>query len=100
LLRSVPAVASNPGLFSTLATVLIALSAIALGSTATRWKHAEFHGIAWAVLVLWGLKLLFRDLPNGHALSVCGSLVVYGATLIQLSRKKRSSEPDSLAARA
>jgi hypothetical protein len=61
---------------------------------AARWDRPEARWIGWAVMIAWGVKLVLRDLPNAHALSLFASLAVYGGTLILLSRATTKTRGD------
>lgn len=77
-----------PAVVASLCTALISGSALALVWIAGRWGCVEARWIAWAAMVSWGVKLVIVDLSQGRPLSLFASLVVYGGTLILLSRWK------------
>jgi hypothetical protein len=81
-------------------TALVAGSVIALIWAAARWERPEVRWIAWAVMIAWGFKLLMQDFPQGQAMSLFASLVVYGGTLILLSRAKAGMAAERASAAA
>ncbi len=76
-------------------TVVICLVALVLGYSGARWKRVEMIWVAYVVIGLGTLKLLFEDLRFGNAASLVASLLFYGAILILIPRLTRMGRDSS-----
>ena len=76
----------------TLGTVVLTLVSVVLAWSGRRWERRE---LIWLVCGLMGLgawKLVARDIPNEHNLTLVVSLSFYGGTLILLPRMLQKKE--------
>ncbi len=72
-------------------TLAICSVALALAYCGSRWRRIELTWIAYAMLLLIALKLLFVDLGHGHFVLIAASFFLYAGTLILLPRLAGSS---------
>ena len=77
---------SHVAIIRTLITCAVAL---ALAYSATRWQRVELIWIAYGVLALVTVKLLFEDLHHGHPGSIAVSISLYAFALIAVPRMAR-----------
>ncbi|HEV2689338.1 MAG TPA: hypothetical protein VGV35_12315, partial [Bryobacteraceae bacterium] len=77
---------SHVAIIRTLITCAVAL---ALAYSGSRWRRIELIWIAYGVLALVTVKLLFEDLYQGHAGSVAVSISLYAVALIAVPRMAR-----------
>ncbi|MFQ5600971.1 MAG: hypothetical protein ACE5G2_10525 [Candidatus Krumholzibacteriia bacterium] len=83
--------AADPAIVSSTRTGVLAVSALVV-ARAGRWKRIpEATLLAYPVLILGGLKLLFEDLRAGRPGTLFVSLVLYGSALILVPRLLRRS---------
>ena len=73
---------ANAGVMATMKTVILAMAAAALAWAGRSPRFVEFGWIAYGVLGLGGLKILFQDFPNSRPSTLFIALAVYGAALI------------------
>ena len=76
----------NASRLSVVRTVAVCSVAFLLGFSGGRWKRAELLWVAYLVVALGTLKLLFEDLRFGNAASLVASLLFYGLVLILIPR--------------
>jgi hypothetical protein len=86
---------SSAGVMATLKTVILAGAAASLARIGRSARFVEFGWLAYGVLALGGLKILFEDLPNSRPSTLFIALAVYGAALILVPRisKKHAPQP-------
>ena len=95
-IAGVPSQAVNLGVLAALRTAVLTISAVtlALSSRHERWPEARW--LAYPVLALVGIKMIFEDFPNGRPLTMFIALALVGGALILvaklLRRKKRETE--------
>ena len=77
---------SHVAIIRTLITCAVAL-ALAYGGS--RWQRVELVWIAYGVLALVTVKLLFEDLHHGHPGSIAVSISLYAFALIAVPRMAR-----------
>lgn len=80
----------EPGIVAAVRTVTLTLAAAALVFWNAEVERPEYRWIAFALLALVGLKLLFEDLPNGRPATLFVALAVYGAALVLVPRYRHS----------
>jgi hypothetical protein len=85
--------AASPSLpqLAAIRTVVTCAAALLLVRVGTWWKQQELVWMAYAVVVLGSVKLIFEDLRFGSALSLATSLLIYGAILILIPRLARAA---------
>ena len=98
LIAGVPGSEADFGALAALRTFILTASAasLALSSRHKRWPEARW--LAYPVLMLIGLKLVFEDFPNGRPLTMFIALVLVGGTLIlvaKLLRRASSQEREA-----
>jgi len=98
LLTGVPGSEADLGFLALLRTAVLTISALtlALSSRHARWPEARW--LAYPVLILVGLKMIFEDFPQGRALTIFPALVLIGGALMvatRLLRRDRPAAPDS-----
>ncbi len=74
---------------ATVRTALLAALAGAMAWAGRRFRLPELCGLAYPVLVVGGLKLLFEDLPRGRPATLFLSLTLYGGALLATPRLLR-----------
>ena len=77
---------SHVAVIRTLTTCAVAL---ALAYSGSRWRRIELVWIAYGVLALVTVKLLFEDLHHGHPGSIAVSISLYAVALIAVPRMAR-----------
>lgn len=82
---------ADPGALAALRTAVLAASALALAGARRRAGPAELAWLAYAVLVLGGIKLLLEDLPAGRPATLFIAFVVYGGALLLVPRALRNA---------
>jgi hypothetical protein len=70
----------------TLGTVVLTLVSVALAWSGRRWERRELVWLVYGFMGLGAWKLVARDVPNEHNLTLVVSLSFYGGTLILLPR--------------
>lgn len=98
LLTGVPGAEADLGFLALLRSAVLIISALtlALSSRHARWPEARW--LAYPVLILVGIKMIFEDFPQGRALTIFPALVLIGGALMvatRLLRQDRSAAPDS-----
>jgi hypothetical protein len=73
---------SDPGGMAALRTAILAAAAIVFAGVRRRMNLPELTGLAYAVLLLASIKLLFEDLPQGRASTLFLGFVCYGLALL------------------
>jgi hypothetical protein len=66
--------------------LILCVAALLMAAVARVRPRAELNGAVYAILVAAGLKLAFEDLPVGRTITICVSLVLYGAALVLAPR--------------
>lgn len=77
---------SHVAIIRTLITCAVAL---AMAYSGSRWQRVELIWIAYGVLALVTVKLLFEDLHHGHPGSIAVSISLYAVALIAVPRMAR-----------
>jgi hypothetical protein len=77
---------SHVAIIRTLITCAVAL---ALAYSGSRWQRIELLWVAYGVLALVTVKLLFEDLHHGHPGSIAASISLYAVALIAVPRVAR-----------
>lgn len=80
----------EPGVVAAVRTVMLTFAAAAIVFWKVEVKRPDYRWIAFALLALVGLKLLFEDLPNGRPATLFVALAVYGAALVVVPRYRHS----------
>lgn len=96
LIAGVPGSEADLGALAALRTFILTASAasLALSSRHKRWPEARW--LAYPVLMLIGLKLVFEDFPNGRPLTMFIALALVGGTLILVAKLlRRTSSQES-----
>lgn len=70
-------------------TLTLCVVAIGLALGGSWWRRVELVRIAYAVVALLGVKLVFEDLRHGHLAFVAGSIFLFAMTLIVVPRAQR-----------
>jgi hypothetical protein len=83
-------VATSPPRLAVVRTLVICVAALALALSGSRSKRAELVWMAYAVMALCGLKLLFEDLRQGTTASLAVSLFFYGLVWVLVPRLVRA----------
>jgi hypothetical protein len=84
---------ADPGLLATIRTIVLTVVAVTLVLLAGSGGRQERTSVAYAMLVLIGLKLLADDLRWGRASTLFAALAIYGAALIVVPRIVRREAP-------
>lgn len=86
----------DPGVISTVRTAVLATAALLLAAAGRRAALSELSWLAYAVLILGGVKLLIEDLPGGRPATLFLSFAFYGTALILAPRLlRRGARPSS-----
>lgn len=95
VLTSVPGADADLGLLAALRTAVLTISAVtlALSSRHKRWPEARW--LAYPVLVLVGVKLIFEDFPHGRPLTLFFALALVGGALIVVARLLRRTRAEA-----
>jgi hypothetical protein len=83
-------VATSPPRLAVVRTLVICVAALALAMSGSRSKRTELVWLAYAVMALCALKLLFEDLRQGTAASLAVSLFFYGLVWVLVPRLVRA----------
>ncbi|HEV8119005.1 MAG TPA: hypothetical protein VGQ32_10790, partial [Thermoanaerobaculia bacterium] len=83
----------DPGIVAALRTSVLAAAALLLAGAGRRFTLPELSWLAYAVLILGGIKLLLEDLPSGRPATLFLAFAVYGAALVLAPRLLRRSPP-------
>lgn len=75
-----------PGGPAPVRTVVLAGAAVLLAALASRLGAAEARSLAWIVLGFATVKLLVKDLPGGAPATLFTAFVLYGLSLLAVSR--------------
>jgi len=67
-------------------TAVLAVSAVVLSLVSRFLPEARI--MAWALLVLGGVKLIIEDLPAGHATTMVVALALYGGAMVIVARRR------------
>lgn len=78
--------AADPGALALLRSAALAAAATAYATLSRRWALREMGGLAYAVLVLWGVKLIIEDVPAGRPLTLFAAFALYGASLLWIPK--------------
>ena len=70
-------------------TLALSIVAIGLALGGSRWRRVELTRIAYGVVALLGVKLVFEDLRHGHLAFVAGAIFLFAMTLIAVPRAQR-----------
>ena len=81
---------ADPGAAASIRTGVLAVSAVLLKWFGRRDRYPEAGWLAYTVLVLGGLKLIFQDLPAGRPVTLFLSLTLYGGALWLVTRRRGS----------
>ena len=85
---------TDPGVIATVRTAVLATAALLLAAAGRRAALSELSWLAYAVLILGGVKLLIEDLPGGRPATLFLSFAFYGTSLILAPRLlRRGSRP-------
>ncbi|HEY6050201.1 MAG TPA: hypothetical protein VIZ58_03065, partial [Thermoanaerobaculia bacterium] len=79
-------------------SAVLAASAVILAFLAKRTSLRELGWLAYAVLVLGGVKLVVEDVPAGRPLTLFLAFALYGASLLWTPRVLRRREDSGAAA--
>jgi hypothetical protein len=88
LLELMP-VAIDPSQLSTIRTIVLVIAALAVAAAGRRPGGREAAWLAYPLLFLAGLKLVFVDFIGGRPTTLFAALAVYGAALIVAPRLLR-----------
>ncbi len=77
---------SSPGLVASLATAVLAATAVGLALAVRSPRHVNLRWIPYAVLAAGAAKLLVRDLRVSRPATLFAALAIYGVALILVSR--------------
>ena len=80
---------ANAGVVATMKTVILAAAAAGLAYAGRSPRFVEFGWLAYGVLAVGGLKILFEDFPNSRPSTLFLALAIYGAALILVPRISR-----------
>ena len=72
----------DPGIVAALRTSVLAAAALLLAGAGRRFTLPELSWLAYAALILGGIKLLLEDLPSGRPATLFLAFAVYGAALV------------------
>ena len=88
----------DPGIVAALRTSVLAAAALLLAGAGRRFTLPELSWLAYAVLILGGIKLLLEGvLPAGRPATLFLAFAVYGAALVVAPRLLRRSPPPAQA---
>lgn len=86
LLAGVPGSEANAGILATLRTAVLCASSVTLAFSSRYKRWPEARWLAYPVLILVGIKLVFEDFPNGQPVTLFATLVMVGGALILVSK--------------
>ena len=94
------AAGAGPATLALLRSATLAAAALTYAACARRWSLRELGGLAYAMLVLWGVKLLIEDVPYGRPLTLFVAFALYGTTILWVPKllRSRASPADQAAA--
>jgi len=72
-------------------TAVLAFAAVVLSLLSRLLPTART--VAWALLVLGGVKLIIDDLPAGHATTMVAALALYGGAMLIVARRPTLTAP-------
>jgi hypothetical protein len=86
---------ADPAAIALVRSAVLAVAAVLLAFLARRTSFAELGWLAWAVLVLGGIKLVVEDVPAGRPLTLFVAFALYGASLLwtPIILKRREDAP-------
>jgi hypothetical protein len=84
------ATAAGPATLALLRSATLAAAALTYAACARRWRLRELGGLAYAMLVLWGVKLLIEDVPYGRPLTLFVAFALYGTMLLWIPKVLRT----------
>ena len=90
-----PGPAADAARLAVVRSAVLAVAAVLVAGWRSAGAPSEIAGLAWAILVLGGVKLLLEDLRVGRAGTLVLSLALYGTALIlvpALVRRGRASK--------
>ncbi len=67
-------------------TIVACAFAIGLAWSGPKWQRRELAWLAWPVLALTAVELLFEDMREGHLAFMAASIFLYAVTLLVVSR--------------
>ena len=82
-----------------LRTLTICVVALSIGFSGSHWERPRLTQLAYAALVLLGVKILFEDLRHGHMGFAAASIALFAVTLmgvprlVRLGAQRRSGKP-------
>jgi hypothetical protein len=82
---------ADPGATAAVRTAVLAGAALLLAAIGRRAGLAELSWLAYAVLILGGVKLLLEDLPGGRPATLFFAFAFYGTALILAPRLLRKA---------
>jgi hypothetical protein len=88
LLRQIAA-GPDRGALATVRTAVLAAAALLLAAASRRAALAELAWLAYAILILGGVKLLLEDLPGGRPATLFIGFAFYGVALLLAPRLLR-----------
>ncbi|HYK41015.1 MAG TPA: hypothetical protein VE007_01415 [Thermoanaerobaculia bacterium] len=83
---------ADPAAIALVRSAVLAAAAVVLAFLARRTSFDELGWLAWAVLVLAGIKLVVEDVPAGRPLTLFLAFALYGASLLSTPRILRRRE--------
>jgi hypothetical protein len=83
---STGAVGADVGALAVLRTAVLVVASLVLAAASRLRRRPELIWVAYAVLVLTGIKIAVEDLPHGRAMTMFLSFVIFGAALIATPR--------------
>ena len=71
-------------------TLVVCAFALGLAWSGSKWQRKELAWLAWTVLALGAVKLLFEDLRHGYLAFTATSIFLYAVTLLLVPRLMRA----------
>jgi hypothetical protein len=84
--RAMGDLAASAGVVATMKTLVLGGAAVGLARIGRSSRFVEFGWLAYGVLAVGGLKILFEDFPSSGPSTLFLALAVYGAALILVPR--------------
>jgi hypothetical protein len=97
LAAGVPGSGADPGVVATVRTVFLALGALGLAAVGRLPAWTEARWLAWPILGIVGVKMMFEDLRHGRPTTQFLAFALYGAALILVPRLRRRELPAAAA---